>query len=100
MYAIAPPEPSSIPSKIQAAQAFLYFCQNKTQGNSCGTLPGDAPHAGDDLSPKEQATYDAALNCLCLYFNGEMDFDPAEPVIPHRRDDDDPHVPQTAEDAP
>lgn len=90
---MGPAGDSRVPGRVEAAQGYLYFAAGRMDGGVPGALPGDAPRDGRDLSKKEQATYDAALDCLLLYFRGEMDFGGAPPSAPPD-DDDNPRQPE------
>ena len=81
---------SGIPPRVEAAQSYLHFAAAlKTPGAYRPSLEGDTPQADGELSKDEQATYNAALTVLRLYFSGEMDYGDAAwrwlggtPVIP------------------
>jgi len=86
--------PACPPPRVQAAQHYLQYAhQVRTGGNFLGMpMNGDAPREEFDLSRKEQAAYDAALNVMIQYFNGEQDF--GEVVAqPHSPPPDDPESP-------
>lgn len=78
--------PLQVPCRVRAAQDYLHFAQSlramhlHSQGP---TLPGDSPKEIElvSLTSKEQATYDAALEVLIRYFNGEMDYGDSPPTI-------------------
>jgi hypothetical protein len=55
---------------------------------------GDMPHEENELSPREQSTYDAALDVLAMYFRGEMDYGDVPPKpLNNEEPPDDPEVP-------
>ena len=82
-----PHSDNPIPPRVQAAQAFLNFALRIREPALFSV--SDVPLARNDLSPREQTTYEAALNVLLLYFRGEMDFGDV-PSIRVKEDDDDP----------
>lgn len=86
--------PSPIPPRVAAAQDYLRFAEQLR--NPPTAFDGQSRDAARDLTPKEQAVYDAALEVLRLYFTGEQDFAPAASAGQSRRDDDDPKRPQPA----
>src|SRR6056297_1081769 len=73
--AVAAAPQTVVPAKIEAAQRFMYYIHN-VRRPSAGifTVNGDMPGQEIDLSKREQAAYDAALDVLVLYFRGEMHF--------------------------
>ena len=73
-----------IPPRVQAAQSYLCYALRVREPSSYSVL-GDVPLAGNELSPREQSTYEAALDVLLLYFRGEMDYGD---VAPSRVSDD------------
>lgn len=71
---------NGIPSRVEAAQQFLQFAANKSLSGNLYSLPGDCPREQGELTPKERAVYDAALDVLNSYFRGEMDFGDNPPI--------------------
>lgn len=81
------PSMSRIPARVDAAMCFLHFARQIV----CPTTPlGERLFESGELSKREHATYDAALDVLNLYFRGEQDFGdvPPQPV------DNEPENPQ------
>lgn len=77
------------PAKIAAALAYLHYTlAARVRTSRLCSDAGDAPEEICDLDPREQATRRAALECLRLYFSGEMDFAPERPLS-----DDGPDLP-------
>ena len=73
----APPVASSsvgmpIPPQVAAAQDYLRFAEQLR--NPPPSFDGQSRDSSRDLTPKEQAVYDAALEVLRLYFQGEQDY--------------------------
>lgn len=63
------------PGRVLAAMDCVRFFHDVTNPHS---YEAGAQLSPRDLSKKEQATLDSALECLRLYFSGEMDYgDPA-----------------------
>lgn len=54
-----------VPARIAAAMAFLSHARWTEEGSECGV--------GRDLTKKEEATKDAALDLMTLYLRGEVD---------------------------
>ena len=81
------------PAKVIAAQNYLYYANGVRNPQTPLSLSGDTPTGGEELSPKEQAAYNAALDVLIAYFRGEMDFGDTNPGTIQETDDDDPKEP-------
>lgn len=79
------PQKRTIPAKVAAAMEYLKFADQLR--NPPAYFDGTRPESRD-LSKKEQAVYDAALEVLRTYFMGEQDFEPG--AGPARPDDDEP----------
>lgn len=83
------PGGSNIPPKIQAAQQYLHFAVGiRFPGNNFMQTTGDTPQCGAELSPREQAAYDAATDVMISYFRGEMDFGDVNAGVPRGGEDD------------
>lgn len=78
-----------VPSRVQAAQAYLYFCA--TQQMAYSGIDG-VPAEGRALSEKEESVREAALETLRLYFSNEMDYGDVHPKA-SSSDNDDPQDP-------
>lgn len=77
---IYPIERRGPPPKIEAALQFLDYTLRARMGPSRLTCDaGDAPQDDRDLDREEVVTRKAALECLRLYFSGDMDFDAPPP---------------------
>ncbi len=78
-----------VPPRVEAAQNFLHYANGiRNPCNNVMPTTGDTPSAGGELNPREMAAYNAALNVLTQYFNGEMDFGDVSPTQITRGDDD------------
>lgn len=72
---------TAVPGKIEAAQRFLHYI-NSVRRPASGSMfnsSGDMPSQEQELSKREQAAYDAALDVMILYFRCEMDFGDTNP---------------------
>ena len=69
------PPTTSIPGKIQAAMEFLRYCQGLETGPVGYGGETWKDDAGRELTRKEQAVYDAALDALSDYFQDPADVD-------------------------
>ena len=71
------PPTTSIPGKIQAAMEFLRYCQGLETGPVGYSGETWKDDAGRQLTRKEQAVYNAALDALSDYFRDPSDVDDA-----------------------
>lgn len=75
--------PIEMPGRVRAALEFMDYCVSATQSYDCSMQR-------QELSTREIAVRDAALDVLRLYFMGEMDYGDAPPRPPQDPPDDAP----------
>jgi hypothetical protein len=59
----------TIPPQVQAAFQYLHFAEMIRNQQNCGSMAGDSPREGRDLTKTEAEVYDSALTTLLNYFN-------------------------------
>lgn len=79
---------ASIPPKVSAAQAYLWYAESVRRGNSFQPYGTESYSPQSDLSKMEQVAYDAALEVMTMYFTGEMEYQPGLRTEQRPPDDD------------